>query len=112
VAPAVVVSIRDGVYGRPAAGVPVRVEGASATGEALHLAGATDDDGQCTHGLAQFPVPGRCRLAVDPAGYYATLGMHSQVAELVVVVPLRGDVDTQRVTLVIAPYWHAMYLDA
>src|SRR5205823_2518278 len=60
-------SVMDGVYSLPAAGVPVRFECAPTTGELVTLTGTTRDDGGWTSGPTEFPVPaGRAGQRHDP----------------------------------------------
>jgi hypothetical protein len=107
VSPVVVLSVSDGVYGRPAAGIPVRLECTTPAGEPVRVCGETDDTGRW---MPEAAGADWCSLTVDPACYYAALGMTAQVAELVVVVRLRRDAGPQRVALTVAPSGHAVYV--
>jgi hypothetical protein len=107
VSPVLVLSVSDGVYGRPAAGIPARLECTTPAGDSVRLYGETDDRGRWTPGVVGA---GWCSLTVDPACYYAALGMSVLVAELVVAVRLRRDAGPQRVSLTVAPSGHAVYV--
>ncbi len=103
----VVLSVSDGVYGRPAAGIPVRLECTMPAGEPVPIGGETDDRGRWTPEVAE---PGWYLLTVDPACYYAALGVTAQVTLLVMAVRLQRDAGPQRILLTVAPSGHAVYV--
>jgi 5-hydroxyisourate hydrolase len=67
--------VLDTARGKPATGVPVRLERQEAAGTWVQLGSSkTDGDGRCAQLLPENDAlpAGRYRLTLDTAGYYAT----------------------------------------
>lgn len=98
--------VLDTSIGRPAAGVPVRLEAQHASGWAEIARGTTDADGR-VRALGDVP-PGTYRIRVDVAPYFAARGMPSffPFVEIAFVVT---DAAHYHVPLLISPFGYSTY---
>ena len=103
------IQVRDGVYGRAAAGVPVDTERIAAGGWVPVAAGETDDDGTLTVTDDQQPPPVAYRLVVRGGGYYAELGIQPGISEMALVVAQLSDDLEGRVEITIGPCGCTVY---
>ncbi|BCJ34316.1 5-hydroxyisourate hydrolase [Actinocatenispora thailandica] len=96
--------VLDTGRGRPAAGVPVRLE--SADGTALG-AGVTDGDGR----LAGLPLaaPGRYRLVFDTAAWFAATGTEGFFPEVAITFTVTDAGARHHVPLLLSPFAYSTY---
>lgn len=99
----VTVHLLDWVYGRPAAGVPVRLH---RRGESHTVAAAeTDDAGSCRLALAGNRSADGYRLILNVDPYFAGLGIEAACPEVTVACRYGGTVVVH-----VAPFGHAVYI--
>jgi 5-hydroxyisourate hydrolase len=106
----VTVYVHDSVYGRPAAGVPVRVECDAPGGWVVLLTGETGEDGTVTVSDDRCRAPASRRLTLDTGSYYAALGVQSRLAGLTLSVPVAPHGGRERVTVTLAPCGSTVYV--
>lgn len=105
----------DDVYGRPAAGVQVRLERQDPDvgrdpGDWLPVDHAeTDGDGHIHGWTADRFGRGLYQLVFDSNAYFATLGLSTAYQEVSVVVRLSGESDGCQLQIRLAPYSYSMY---
>ncbi|AEV81890.1 5-hydroxyisourate hydrolase [Actinoplanes sp. SE50] len=105
----------DVVYGRPAAGVQVRLQRKiSDLGHELddwvtvdHA--ETDHEGYVRAWTEKRLGRGPYQLVFDSNAYFATLGLSTAYKEVSVVVRLTGESDSCQVQVRLAPYSYSMY---
>ncbi len=105
--------VLDAARGRPAAGVPVRLEclsapsGVPAPGEVARA--VTDVDGRVRPlGSRDLPV-GRYRLTVDTATYFADTGQVGFYPEVSVTFAIDDPAQHYHVPLLLSPYAFSTY---
>ncbi|GAA4972035.1 hydroxyisourate hydrolase [Actinoplanes utahensis] len=108
----------DVVYGRPAAGVRVRIDRKITdvygnADEWVTVAQAETDGDGCID-LQDWTVdhrlgPGPYRLVFDSDAYFATLGLSAAYKEVSVEVRLTDDSDGCQVEVRLAPYSYSMF---
>ena len=100
---AITTHVLDTARGRPAAGVPVRLERLLPEGAKSLASTTTDDDGRVAElGPAQLE-PGSYRLVFDVAGYHD--GFFPEVA---ITFTVGGD-EHYHVPLLLSPYGYSTY---
>lgn len=98
--------VLDTALGRPAAGVPVRLE--DAAGEVLARA-RTDADGRARDlGPAELAA-GTYRLVFDTAAYFAAGGQRGFHPEVVVTFTITDPAEHFHVPLLLSPYAYSTY---
>ena len=106
--------VLDTSRGRPAAGVPVRletrVEGSGGDWRALGR-GVTDDDGRLRDLLppAHTLAEGAYRLTFDVDSYFAALGAEGFYTEVSVTFVVRDAAAHHHVPLLLSPYGYTTY---
>ncbi len=105
----VTIHVRDGVYGRPAAGVPVRVERTESGGWVVVSTGETGADGTLAVLGDEHHTSATYRLCLDTGGYYAALGASSGLSELAVTVALYEQDAPERMEITLAPCSSVVY---
>ena len=105
-----IVHVRDGVYGRPAAGVPVRVETLTDDGWQITAQGVTAEDGSWSGPARPQQPAGSYRVVLDSGAYFAGLGMHARMGELSIGFPPASQDGTRRLDAVLVPCGSATYL--
>lgn len=100
--------VLDTARGRPAAGVPVRLERVDGAGTAQ--SGVTDDDGRLKTLTDPDGVPvGTYRLTFDTGAYFAKLGQEAFFPEAQVTFVIRNATDHFHVPLLLAPFGFSTY---
>ncbi|WBB91146.1 hydroxyisourate hydrolase [Verrucosispora sp. WMMC514] len=102
----------DVVYGRPAAGVPARLERRTTRGWEPVAGTATDDAGHILDWTDSRLVKGDYRVVFDSGSYFANLGVSTTYPEIAVVVGLLDDTDACEIQVLLAPYSCSMFLGA
>jgi 5-hydroxyisourate hydrolase len=106
---AITTHVLDTARGRPAAGIDVVLERASATGWDAVGRGTTDADGRLRDLLpAGAPAAGRYRLTFDTGAYFAAAGERAFYPEVVVVFAVDGD-EHHHVPLLLSPFGYSTY---
>ena len=109
---AITTHVLDTARGRPAAGIPVRLEQRSRGGEWLAVGrGDTDDDGRLG---SLYPVDtpltaGVYRITFQTHGYFESLGVDSFYPEVVVVFETTPGEEHYHVPLLIGPFGFTTY---
>ena len=101
--------VLDTSLGRPAAGVPVRLERASdarVIGE-----GRTDGDGRLRTlvGEGMELTPGAYRLVFDTGAYFKARGTSGFFPEVVIVFDVRDPAQHHHVPLLLSPFGYSTY---
>jgi len=108
---AITTHVLDLARGKPAAGVPVRLERRGAAGwEELGRA-ATDADGRARRLIgADAPfVAGVYRLTFELAAYFAALGVETFYPEAAIVFEVRDPREHHHVPLLVSPHGYSTY---
>jgi 5-hydroxyisourate hydrolase-like protein (transthyretin family) len=108
----IIVSVFDGVYGRPAAGVEVSVLREPATEPSSRYAGRTDAFGTftCTATSDDICRGQHCTVRVDVDGYFASLGIVAGYKKAVLESRIIDSTHEHRVMSVITPFAHSTWL--
>jgi 5-hydroxyisourate hydrolase len=100
--------VLDTARGRPAAGVPVKLERVDGAGVAQ--SGVTDDDGRLKTLTDPDGVPiGTYRLTFDTGAYFTKIGQEAFFPEAQVTFVIRNATDHFHVPLLLAPYGFSTY---
>lgn len=107
---AISVQVLDGMQGRPAPGVLVRLESHDASRWNVVASGVTSDDGRLP-ALDCYDVGhGRHQLVIGPSGYFAGLGIMAHYREFAAEFQGGGTADTDmRVTCYITTAAYATF---
>lgn len=97
---AITTHVLDTAKGRPAQGVPVRLEG-----EGVKAAGVTDQDGRCQELGPQEVPAGTYRLVFDTASY-APEGFFPEVT---ITFTITDPTQHHHVPLLLSPYGYSTY---
>lgn len=104
--------VLDTTRGRPAAGVPIRLDAREADGSFRLLAsGTTDDDGRVrdiSKGTAVL-TPGVYRMAFDTEVYFAAQGIEGFYPAVEVLFQVRSTGEHYHVPLLISPFGFSTY---
>jgi 5-hydroxyisourate hydrolase len=102
--------VLDTARGRPAAGVPVVLERATADAWELLGTGATDTDGRLRDLVPAGAAleDGRYRLTFDTAAYFRTAGETGFYPEVSVVFTVAGG-EHHHVPLLLSPFGYSTY---
>jgi len=102
----------DTTKGKPAAGVPVRLERQDSSGQWLSLASTqTDQDGRCGELLADSAtlVEGVYRLTFDTASYFAACGVDGLYPAVEVLFRVRTGETHLHIPLLLSPNGYTTY---
>ncbi len=102
----------DVVYGRPAAGIPARLEQRGQVGWEPVAGAMTDDDGQILDWATKRLDQGDYRIVFDSGSYFASLGVSAAYPEIAVVFALLDETDACQIQVQIAPYSYSMFFGA
>jgi 5-hydroxyisourate hydrolase len=100
----------DGVYGRPASGLRVRLERIQ-DGDWLTI-GTVESNvrGHIRHWEDAHLERGVYRLVIDSDGYFSSLGATAAYPEITVMFRLRSDHESCDVQIILSPYSYSTYL--
>lgn len=103
--------VLDTARGRPAAGVPVRLEALRGTNDVVLAGGVTDDDGRIRDLLpAGRPVePGLYRITFETGAYFREVGVDSFYPEVSVVFEVHEGGEHYHVPLLLSPFGYSTY---
>lgn len=102
--------VLDTASGRPAAGVPVRLERLDGKGFLTVGAGRTDIDGRHAHLVPDGAfVAGTWRITFDTAAYFAQTGTEGFYPEVQVVFVVRDAGQHHHVPLLLSPFGFSTY---
>lgn len=108
----VVVQVLDVVYGRPAAGVPARLERRTPGSWEPVTATETDDDGQILDWAVKRLDHDDYRIVFDTGAYFAGLGVRSVHPEIAVAFAMLDETDDYRIQVQLAPYSYSIAFGA
>ncbi len=100
--------VLDTALGRPASGVPVRLERAGAAGPPLARA-ATDADGRVRDWLPEGVPPGRYRLTFSTGEWLRATGRETVYPEVTIEVELRDGETHYHLPLLLSPNSYTTY---
>ncbi len=101
--------VLDTARGRPAAGVPVRIEHYSGGGWAPLGDGVTDGDGRIRELGPEHLAAGTYRLVFDTASYFSALGATAFYPEVTVTFRLADPAQHYHVPLLLSPFAYSTY---
>jgi 5-hydroxyisourate hydrolase len=104
--------VLDTAKGKPAAGVPVRLERQESSGRWLPLAlGRTDQDGRCGQLLAESAtlLEGVYRLTFDTASYFEACGVDGLYPAVEVLFRVRKSESHFHIPLLLSPNGYTTY---
>jgi 5-hydroxyisourate hydrolase len=104
--------VLDTAKGKPAAGVPVRLERQDASGKWSSVNSAqTDQDGRCAQLLPDGAtiVEGVYRLTFDTAGYFALAGVEGLYPAVEVLFHVRNNEKNFHIPLLLSPNGYTTY---
>jgi 5-hydroxyisourate hydrolase len=100
--------VLDTARGRPAVGVPVKLE--RVDGAAVAQSGVTDEDGRLKTLTDPDGVPiGTYRLTFDTGAYFTKIGQEAFFPEAQVTFVIRNATDHFHVPLLLAPFGFSTY---
>lgn len=102
----------DVVYGRPAAGVRVRLDRSTSDGWLAIAHAAADDDGQVHDWVDHRLERGSYRIVLDSDSYFANLGVSAAYPEVAVAFVIQDETDACRIHVLLAPYSYSMFFGA
>jgi 5-hydroxyisourate hydrolase len=104
----IIVTVIDGVYGRPAGGVGVVISSHPSSGQAERVRGRTDEDGEFAFAdHRDGPFNGdNYYLELDVDAYFATLGAVSAYRKVAVTFRALSAGEWYNVTASITPFGH------
>ena len=102
----------DVVYGRPAAGVPARLECRTAEGWRAVGGSATDEDGHIHDWSMDNLEQGAYRIVFDSGSYFANLGVSSAYPEITVAFVMHDETDACQIQVLLAPFSYSMFFGA
>ena len=102
--------VLDTAAGRPAAGVPVRLERAGGAGREIGR-GVTDRDGRMRTFVREgHPLEaGTYRLVFDTASYFRASGVDGFFPEVTIVFDIRDPAQHYHVPLLLSPFGYSTY---
>jgi 5-hydroxyisourate hydrolase-like protein (transthyretin family) len=108
----ITVSVFDGVYGRPAAGVEVSVLRKPAGEPSSRYAGLTDSRGDftCTAAGEDLSNGQHCTVQLDVDAYFASLGMVAGYKQTSLEARILDSAHEHRIMAVITPFAHTTWL--
>jgi 5-hydroxyisourate hydrolase len=106
---AITTHVLDTARGRPAAGVPVRLERAAGGGWTEVGRAATDADGRARDLLTGPLQAGPYRLTFDTAGYFRAAGVRAFYPEVSVVFEVVDPDEHHHVPLLLNPFGYSTY---
>jgi 5-hydroxyisourate hydrolase len=101
--------VLDSALGRPAPGVPVRLEQVAEGGTSLVAKGVTDGDGRVRDFGPDNLEPGTYRVVFDTLGYFARSGRRAFYPEVAVTFLLDDAGAHYHVPLVLSPFAYSTY---
>ena len=101
--------VLDTSRGRPAEGVPVRLERRHADGWQAVGDSRTDRDGRARDLVSGSPEAGTYRLTFDTASYFATTGGSGFYPVVAIVFEVRDPAEHHHVPLLLSPFGYSTY---
>ena len=104
--------VLDTAKGKPAAGVPVRLERQDSSGKWFPLgSGQTDRDGRCAQLLPDGAtlVEGVCRLTFDTANYFAACGVEGLYPVVEILFRIKSGESHFHIPLLLSPNGYTTY---
>ena len=102
--------VLDTSRGRPATGVPVRLEHLNSTNDWRPVGtGVTDADGRLRTLLTQAPLPGIYRLAFETATYFRQQSTGAFYPEIVITFEVAEGEAHYHVPLLLSPFGYSTY---
>jgi 5-hydroxyisourate hydrolase len=105
----VTAQVLDVVYGRPAAGVPARLERRTPDGWQTIALAATDENGHIADWTKNGLELGTYRIVLDSGAYFANLGVSSACPEISVASVMLDEADSCQIQVMLAPYSYSMF---
>ena len=106
---AVTSHVLDTATGRPAAGVPVRLERVDDGGDERLAGATTDEDGRVRALGPESLDSGVYRLVFDTGAYFAAAGVRAFYPQVAVTFTIDADGGHYHVPLLLSPYGYSTY---
>ncbi|HEX4814646.1 MAG TPA: hydroxyisourate hydrolase [Nonomuraea sp.] len=103
------VQAQDGVYGRPAASVDVRLEHADNGLWVLDGTAETDDDGLVSDWHGRSLERGLYRIVLSSDRYFGGLGLSAAYPEIVVMFRMLDEVSSYHIQVLLSPHTYSAY---
>jgi 5-hydroxyisourate hydrolase len=101
----------DGVYGRPAAGVPAHLQWLDGSSWEPVARVETDTNGKIAAWADWSFRPGTYRIVFDSDHYFAGLGLAAAYSDIAVAFRLRDESDTCIIQVAISPSSYMMHFE-
>jgi hypothetical protein len=105
----IIISVFDGVYGRPAAGVGVSVLCEPVGEPSVRSAGLTDSRGNFTAKGEDMPHGQHCTVRLDVDAYFGSLGIVAGYKQTALVARIIDGEREHRIVTVITPFAHTTW---
>lgn len=106
---AITTHVLDTATGRPAAGIPVRLEAATEQGWELLGEGITDADGRIRELGPELGAAGHHRLTFDTASYFSERGEPAFFPEITVTFLIADPAQHYHVPILLSPFAFSTY---
>jgi 5-hydroxyisourate hydrolase len=106
---AVTTHVLDTALGRPAAGIPVRLEAVGADRVTLLATASTDDDGRISDLGPDRIDPGTYRLVFDTAAYLASTGQACFFPEVGIAFTVADPAQHYHLPVLLNPFAYSTY---
>jgi 5-hydroxyisourate hydrolase len=103
------VQAQDGVYGRPAASVGVRLEHADGGLWILDASSETDDDGLVREWHGRSFERGLYRIVMSSDRYFGGLGLSAAYPEIVVMFRMLDEASSYHIQVLLSPHTYSAY---
>jgi 5-hydroxyisourate hydrolase len=105
---AVTTHVLDAAHGRPASGIPVRLEALDESSTVLASA-TTDEDGRVPELGPDRVEPGTYRLVFDTATYFAASGQTGFYPEVAITFTITDPAQHYHVPVLLSPFAYSTY---
>ncbi|MEN3537594.1 hydroxyisourate hydrolase [Microbispora sp. ZYX-F-249] len=105
----VALHVLDGTYGRPAAGVRVRLERIENGLWLTEVKAETDHEGRIAEWRAHRFERGLHRIVFETDPYFVGLGLTAAYPEISAMFRMHDDADTYQVRVLLSPFSYSVY---
>ncbi|GII02166.1 hydroxyisourate hydrolase [Planobispora takensis] len=105
----IAVQALDGVYGRPAAGVHVRIEHAGSGQWLTEVKSETDPEGRVREWRGRALERGLYRMTFESDRYFAGLGLIAAYPEIVVMFRIQDGAEAYQIQVLLSTYSYSVY---
>lgn len=106
------VRVIDGMYGRPAVGMRVRLERSIDGSWTEQASVLTDEAGRVSHWPESVGAPSMYRLEFDLDSYFSTLGIAPLYPAVIMVIRISNTTRHNRISLLVMPSAYVSYQES